>query len=47
VHTILANSTRGKLLLDYHEIHKELNDTIRGNMVDLIVNDIISNTDVN
>ncbi|KAL5237603.1 hypothetical protein ACI65C_005013 [Semiaphis heraclei] len=43
VHTILANSTRGKLLLDYYEIHKELNDTIRGNLVDLIVHDIISN----
>lgn len=42
VHTILANSTRGKLLLDYYEIHKELNDTIRGNLVDLVVHDIIS-----
>lgn len=42
VHTILANSTRGKLLLDYYKIHKELNDSIRGNLVDLIVHDIIS-----
>lgn len=43
VHTILANSTRGKLLIDYYNIHKELNDTIRGNLVDLIIHDIISN----
>jgi len=42
VHTMLANSTRGKLLIDHYNIHKELNDTIRGNLVDLIVHAIIS-----
>jgi len=43
VHTILANSSKGKLLIDYYNTNMELNVTIRGNLVDLIIHDIISN----
>lgn len=43
VHTILANSSKGKLLIDYYNTNLELNNTIRGTLVDLIIHDIISN----
>lgn len=36
VYSILANSTKRKLLIEHYNNNNELNDTIRGNLIDLL-----------
>ncbi|KAF0752436.1 Uncharacterized protein FWK35_00015216 [Aphis craccivora] len=45
-HSILANSTKRKLLIEYYNTNNELNDTIRGNLVDLLHANGSNNLDV-
>lgn len=41
---VLSNSSDGVLIVNYFKTHGELNDNIRGKLVDLIIHHLISNT---
>ncbi|XP_050535219.1 uncharacterized protein LOC126902218 isoform X3 [Daktulosphaira vitifoliae] len=43
IHSILTKSTEGLLVLDYYKEHNELNDSIRGKLVDIIIHYLFSN----